>query len=53
MRVMERGGRYKRETDYRVVPKALKTTSFVPPTAGFGVLLERVRHKRACAIRGI
>ncbi len=53
MRVIERGGRYKKETDYQVVPKVPKTTSFVPPTAGVNVLLEKVRQKRAYAIRGI
>jgi hypothetical protein len=47
MRVMERGGRYKKESDYQVVPKAPNTTSFVPPTAGVDFLFERVRQKRA------
>jgi hypothetical protein len=53
MRVLERGGRYKRETDYQVVPKAPKTSSFAPPTGGLNVLLETVRHKRVHAARGI
>jgi hypothetical protein len=53
MRVMERGGRYRKEIDYRVVPRARKTTGFVPPTASVDVLFETVRQKRAYAIRGI
>ena len=53
MRVMERGGRYKKETDYQLVPKAPTTTSFVPPTAGVDVFFETVRQRRACTIRGI
>ena len=53
MRVMERGGRYNKETDYRGVPKAVKTTSFLAPTAGANVLLETARQKRAVEISGI
>jgi hypothetical protein len=53
MRVMERGGGYNKETNYQVVPKALRTTSFVPPTAGVNALLETARRKKAYAIRGI
>ncbi len=53
MRVMERGGRYNKETNYQAVPKALRTTSFVPPTAGVNALLETERRKKAYAIRGI
>jgi hypothetical protein len=53
MRVMERGGRYKKETDYQLVPKAPTTTSFVPPTAGVDVFFETVRQRRAGTIRGI
>jgi hypothetical protein len=52
MRVMVRSGRYKKESDYQIVPKAPNTTSFAPPTAGFDFLGERVRQKRAYAIRG-
>ena len=51
MRVMERGGRYRKETDYQVVPEP-RTTRFVPPTAGFDVLLETRRQKRAYVTRG-
>jgi len=50
MRVMERGGRYKKETDYQIVPRA-PMTSFVPPAAGGNVLLETARQKRAHGIR--
>ena len=46
MRVMERDGRRKKETDYQVVPKAPKTTAFTPPT-GVGVLFETMRQRRA------
>jgi hypothetical protein len=53
MRVLERGGRYKKETDYQVVPKAPNTTSLVPPTAGVNVLFETVRRRRTYSIRGI
>jgi len=53
MRVMERGGQYKKETHYQVVPKALKKPGVVPPTAGVNALLETVRRKKAYAIRGI
>ena len=53
MRVMERGGRYNKETNYQVVPKALRTTSLVPPTAGVNARLETARRKKAYAIRGI
>jgi hypothetical protein len=53
MRVMERAGRYKKEIDYQVVPRARKTTGLVPPTASVDVLFETVRQKRAYAIRGI
>lgn len=53
MRVTERGGQYKKETHYQVVPRALQTTSFVPPTAGVNALLETVRRKKAYAIRGV
>jgi hypothetical protein len=53
MRVMERGGRYKGDTGYRLLPEAPTMTRFVrfvPPTAGVNVLLEAVRQKRADAI---
>jgi hypothetical protein len=53
MLVMERGGQYKKETHYQVVPKALRTPGFAPPTAGANALLETVRRKKAYAIRGI
>jgi hypothetical protein len=53
MRVLERGGRYKKETDYQLVPKAPATTSFVPRTAGGDVLFEAVRQRRARTGRGI
>jgi len=53
MRVMERGGRYKKETDYQLVPKAPTRTGFIPPTAGVDVLFETVRQRRACPFRGI
>jgi hypothetical protein len=53
MRVMERGGRYKKETDYQLVPKAPATTSLIPPTAGVDVLFETVRQRRASTFRGI
>ncbi len=53
MRVMEPDGRYNKETNYQVVPKALRTTSVVPPTAGVNTLLETARRKKAYAIRGI
>jgi hypothetical protein len=52
MRVMERGGPYNKEINYQV-PKALRTTSLVPPTAGVNALLETARRKKAYAIRGI
>jgi hypothetical protein len=51
MRVTERDGRRKRETDYQVVPKAPDTASFVPLTAG--ILFETRRRQRAGTIRGI
>jgi hypothetical protein len=51
MRVMERGGRYKKETDYQLVPRAPKMTGFVPPAAGGNVLLATARQKRAYGIR--
>jgi hypothetical protein len=50
MRVTERGGRYKKEIDYQVVPRAWKTTGLVPPTVD--IFFETVRQKRAYAIRG-
>jgi hypothetical protein len=53
MRVLERGGRHKKETDYQLVPKAPITARFVPPAAGADVLSQTVRQRRACAIRGI
>ena len=53
MRVTERGGRYNKETNYQVVPKALRTSNFVPPTTGANALLETARRKKAYAIRGI
>ena len=53
MRVMDRGGRYKKETDYQLVPKAPRAAGFVPPNAGGDVLFETVRQRRASPIRGI
>jgi hypothetical protein len=53
MRVLERGGRYKKETDYQLVPKAPTTTSFVPRAAGVDVLFETVRQRRTHTGRGI
>jgi hypothetical protein len=46
MRVIERRGRYRKETDYQVAPKAPQTIRFVPPTASV-IPLEIVRQKRA------
>ena len=46
MRVMDRGGRYRKEAEYRVVPRSVKTTTrLVPRTAAVGVLLKTVRQK--------
>jgi len=45
MRVMERGGRYKKETDYQVVPNARKTTRVVLPAVAVNVLLKTVDQK--------
>jgi hypothetical protein len=42
---IERGGRYKKETDYQLVPKPPKTTRFVSPTVAVNVLLKTVRQK--------
>lgn len=53
MRVMERAGRYKKEIDDQVAPRARKTTGFVPPAAGVDGFFETVRQKRAYATRGI
>lgn len=55
MRVMERGGRYKRETDHQSVPgapKMIRFVRFVPPRAGINIFLEAVRQKREYATRG-
>jgi hypothetical protein len=53
MRVLERGGRYKKETDYQLVPKAPATTSFAPRAAGVDVLFEMTQQRRARTGRGI
>jgi len=53
MRVLERGGRYKRETDYQLVPKAPIATGFGSPTTGGDVLFETMRQRRARMGRGI
>jgi len=45
MRVMERGGRRKKETDYQLVPKAPQTAG--SPTAGVDVLFATMRPRRA------
>jgi hypothetical protein len=45
MRVMERGGRYKKESDYQVVPNTRKTTRVVLPAVAVNVLLQTVRQK--------
>jgi hypothetical protein len=53
MRVLERGGQYKKETDYQLVPKAPITSCFVPVTTGVDVLFGTVRQRRARTVRGI
>jgi len=48
MRVTEQDGRYKRETDYQLMPEAPKRTRFVrlvPPRAASNVLFEAVQQK--------
>jgi hypothetical protein len=52
MRVLERGGRHKKETDYQLVPRAPLTASFVPRTAGGDAFSETIRQRRACTVRG-
>jgi hypothetical protein len=50
MRVTDRGGRFKTETDFQVTgPEARKTTSFAPS----GVNFEMVRRKKPDSIRTI
>jgi hypothetical protein len=51
MRVTERDGRRKKETDYQPVPKAPSTTGFVLPTAD--IFFEKRRRQRACTMHGI
>jgi len=53
MRVLERGGRHKKETDFQLVPRAPQNSGFVPATARADVLFETVRHKRTSAFRGL
>jgi hypothetical protein len=55
MRVVDQGGRYKRDTDFSLLPEGSqmnRSAPFAPPTAGFDVLRQAVRRKTAFPQRG-